>query len=162
MLPDASAFARHYVNLLRSMRWDLIVHLTFPFEVTARRATDLRHKFIHMLNRQQYGQRYHKRQKRQKHCKQRNSVNWAFATERQERGAIHYHGLINGITKDTSITIPKAMNAWMKLTGGNEHSISVLPYNPALGGVEYLCKKIDDHNCPLEMGGEMPELHLQS
>jgi hypothetical protein len=159
MLPKASPYVQQYVAYLRDRHWDLVGHLTFPFEVTERRAGDLWHKFVHLINRQQYGNRYYKHRKQ---ASKRAGVSWARATELQTRGAIHYHFLIDGIKRDMSITIPKAQQAWRKLTGGNEHSITVLPYNPALGGVEYMCKHIDTFNRPLELGGDTPTLHLQS
>lgn len=165
MLP-INSYGRQCMSYLRDRCWDLFGHLTFPFPLTDRRADDLWHKFIHRINRQQYGKIYHKHVRKQAGStnaeKKVRSVQWARATELQERGVVHFHFLIAGIKYADQQTITKATNAWRKLTGGNEHSINVLPYNPALGGIEYMCKKLDTFHRPLELGGDMPAVQLQS
>lgn len=161
-----TGYQKACIDYLRSFSWDLYAHLTFPESVTERYADVCIRKLIHQLNRWNYGSRYYKKKrdpsnqsKTEATTNPSNRIAYAIATEEQERGAIHYHVLIRRLRKPTETIAIKTTNAWRKLSKGNEHSAVVLAYNPALNGIEYMCKNIDpDH--PLDVGGSMPGTQL--
>lgn len=155
MLGPASAYAQHWADFLRDRRWDLFGHFTFPHEVSERIAEVVWRKYVHKLNRFHYGVGYTKRRKQASiYAGTQIEIRWARAQEQQTRGAIHFHAVFAGVRKELNASVLQAAQAWRKLTGGDVHSVVVLPYDPTKGGIEYMCKKLDVDRRPLEVGGQ--------
>lgn len=154
MIVTASEYAQQWARYLRAHRWDLIGHFTFPDNVSERFANVIWHRYTHRINRFQYGVGYTKHRKHKSIQAGKHEIRWAKAGEQQDRGTIHFHAVIAGIQKALQASIQQATQAWEKLTGGGANSAVVLPYDPTKGGIEYMCKKLDAHRRPMEMGGQ--------
>jgi hypothetical protein len=145
-----SSTAMAYSKYLRSYSWQWFVSLTFKEPPSRDKARAMLNAWLNKQNRRQFGKRY---------CKRSERLFYMSIEDLQAREAIHYHLLITNLKHQKPEKQTQATQDWSQLCGGDAQ---VLLYRPDLGGVEYLCQKIDDLGTLPEFGGDTPKLRLQA
>lgn len=116
-----SQFVSRYDN-----QWNWWTTLTFRESRHPEAAAKTYDTFIHTLNKEIFGNRYYKKKDR--------GVIWSRATERQDRGAIHYHCLIGNIPD--CVRRMDYVDYWDSLAG----FARIFKYEPGHGAEAYLSK----------------------
>jgi hypothetical protein len=119
-----SELNRAWDALLRPCPWTLLAHLTFATPVHPEQGAKRFARWIAAL--EHHPSRH-----------ERGRIIWARGAEDQDRGALHYHGLLAGTT---GIAPFAAMKLWERIGGG---SARIVPYDAAQRGAFYISKKGD-------------------
>lgn len=121
-----SPLIEQWSQFVSGYSWNWWVTLTFRESKHPEAAAKIFDAFIHILNKEIFGNRYYK--------KKNIGVIWARATERQDRGAIHYHVLIGNVPD--RVRRLDYVDLWNEMAGFAQ----VMKYEPGHGAEGYLSK----------------------
>jgi len=111
-------------------RYEWFATFTFSTNPHPEQAERRYFRFVREINETLYGRRFRERGKGVFHIR---------ATERQKRGAVHFHSLMGG---GVSVLNPKKwQEIWRTLEVGNGFS-RIYPYDPRRGALSYLQKYV--------------------
>lgn len=119
--------AETWGEFLGAYPFDLFATLTFKDCTHPETADKIHENFIHMINRDCYGQHYWKDKTK--------GVFYARGTEYQRRGVIHYHDLIGGVPDFARVS--KYLNWWKAYVAPQ---CTIEKYDASKGGRYYLAK----------------------
>ena len=127
-----------WAELIERQRWDWYATLTFRRNVSTAWGHRRFRRWVHKINQGRYGRRYTRRGQ---------GVPWLRCTEKQKRGAIHYHVLIGDCP---DLHVEGASRDWLRLAGHAQLD----RYVPGGGAAQYIAKRfaVDGGGC-IDMGG---------
>lgn len=125
---NLQALHSHWTTFIENHLWDWYVGLTVRGAIKLALIKDKFKKWVHRLNRRQFGKRYYKRRKR---------ICWVASFESQERGVYHIHSLLGHVE---DLDRREWRDKWIALGGGIKSIVE--PYIPGLGGADYISKAI--------------------
>ncbi len=96
-----------YEEFLNRWRWDLYTTNTFRHDIHPEKANKQWRLWVSKMNRHLYGHRWQKRGK---------GLYWCRVSEFQERGVLHFHGLLGGAGAAT-LDFRRWQDEWFRLAG---------------------------------------------
>jgi len=127
-----------WAELIEKQEWSWYVTLTFRNNVSIQWAHRRFRRWVHRVNRRRYGARYVRRGQ---------GVPWLRCSEKQRRGAIHFHLLVGDCP---DLDLEDARRDWQHLAG----QAYIEPYRPGGGAAQYLAKNFAaDGRGEIDVGG---------
>lgn len=106
------ALQEGYDELLSRWHWDLYTTNTFRHDIHPEEANKRWRIWISMMSRDLYRHRWQKRGE---------GLNWCRVSEYQQRGVLHFHGLLRG-TRAATLDLRRCQDQWFRL-GGQAHIV---------------------------------------